>query len=91
MKKLVLFAAALLSTVAYAAEMSAEFKAHLDTTCAKSAKEDPATVCEGIANVVWFQTVMNPKMNAQAKKNPEIGNAAVPYCAAVCEAARKKK
>lgn len=91
MKKLVLFALAFISSAAFAAEMSAEFKAHLDTKCAKSANEDPATVCQGIANVVWFQAMRNPAMNQQAKKNPEIGEAAVKYCVTVCEDARKKK
>lgn len=90
MKKFILSAIALTSTIAYATELSPEFKTFLDTECAKTAKEKADAPCNGVANLVWFKVMMNPKLNEQAKKNPDLGKASTAYCATVCEAARKK-
>lgn len=80
---------AVASVALAAADLTPEFKTFLDTECAKTAKEKKDAPCNGVANVVWFKVMMNPKLNEQAKKNPDIGKAATAYCAEVCEAARK--
>ena len=89
MKKLVIALVCGLALGASAVELSADFKTLLDKSCAKMAKENKDAPCNGVANAVLFDLMMNNATWREKLKDAELSKATTAYCATACEAARK--